>query len=261
MKKNIFVRRFALILTLFSGPCLASQLPRPLLSDARIKVITFKKNDIIPLYATTFTATEIQFSQDERIENIQNGDVAAWSIDIEKNLPNILFIKPTIAGSDTNMTVLTNKRTYYFHLISQSISENSIRQTYALKFIYPEERKNQLLHRISLQSARHHTILNSSRDPNQYHWNYSFNGSRAIMPLHVFDDGKFTYMQLRSRQTVPAIFAVETKNGNESVVNFRREGRYLVIHRLSPQFTLREGPHQVASIFNNALIDHYRKRN
>ena len=79
------------------------------------------------------------------------------------------------------------------------------------------------------------------------------------MPLHVFDDGQFTYLQLRPGQPVPAIFAVDTKKANESVVNFRREGRYLVIHRIVPQLTLREGPQQVASIFNNRLIAHLKK--
>jgi len=246
MRRNIIIGVLVFISTL----TMAAQLPRPLMHDNRIKVIAFTNNAVVPLYAKTFTATEIQFEKNEIIESIQNGDVAAWTIDVEKNIPNILFVKPTISGSNTNMTVITNKRTYYFHLMSAALdSSNRTKETYALKFIYPAEEKNRLLHRIAQRR------LNAS----EYHWDYSFHGSRAIMPLHVFDDGKFTYMQLRSDQVMPAVFSIDTKNGEESVVNFRRKGEYLVIHRLAPQFTLREGKRQVASIFNNPLISRLRE--
>jgi len=208
-------------------------------ANKQIKLMPFINNSVVPLQASTFTATEIQFEDGEIVENIQNGDVAAWTVDIEKNMPNILFVKPTITNSNTNMTVITNKRSYYFHLMSAASKLGNA--TYALKFIYPEKNKQHL--------SRHATI----------NWDYSFHGSKSIMPLHVFDDGQFTYLQLRLGQPVPAIFAVDTKKANESVVNFRREGRYLVIHRIIPQLTLREGPQQVASIFNNHLIAHLRK--
>ena len=215
---------------------------RSLTRNHHIKVVPFEKNIIVPLQAGTFTATEIQFGRNEIIESIQNGDIAAWTVDVLRNFPNTLFIKPTILGSNTNMTVITNQHSYYFHLSSQASLTSNASNIYALKFIYPVEVK------------RMNSSLNIARNPADYHWDYSFHGSRSIMPLHVFDDGKFTYMELRAGQAISAIFAVDTKDGAESVVNFRREGQYLVIHRVVPQFTLREGKRQVASIFNNLVI-------
>ena len=79
------------------------------------------------------------------------------------------------------------------------------------------------------------------------------------MPVHVFDDGQFTYLQLRLGQTVPAVFAVDNAAGQESVVNTRTEGDYLVIQQLAPQFTLRQGEFHVASIFNNAMVKKIRE--
>ncbi len=73
------------------------------------------------------------------------------------------------------------------------------------------------------------------------------------MPLHVFDDGTFTYFELRKNQAVPAIFAVDDSQGKEAVVNSRREGNYMVVQRLAPQFTLRNGG-TVASVFNSNEI-------
>jgi type IV secretion system protein VirB9 len=50
-----------------------------------------------------------------------------------------------------------------------------------------------------------------------------------------------------------AIFAVDDKSGKESTVNIRREGRYLVVQRTAPQFTLRLGKLST-SVFNTAEI-------
>ena len=74
------------------------------------------------------------------------------------------------------------------------------------------------------------------------------------MPLHIFDDGQFTYMQLQAGQAIPAIFAVDNSSGKEAVVNYRREGDYLIVQQLSPQFTLRADRYHVASVFNNKRI-------
>lgn len=208
------------------------------IANSSVEIVPFVPNKVIPLNASTFMVTEIQFGPDEQIQSVQGGDLAAWTVDVNKAQPNTLFIKPTMVGSNSNMTVITDQHTYYFHLSSGADQHSGL---YAIKFRYPKS---------SLQL----TNLNDPHLPSSYHWDYSFHGSTAIMPMHVFDDGHFTYFQLRPGQTIPAIFSVDTKSGDESVVNFRREDRYLVVHRLAPQFTLRAGKHQVASIFNDRLI-------
>ncbi len=53
---------------------------------------------------------------------------------------------------------------------------------------------------------------------------------------------------------IPAIFAVDNRLGKEAVVNYRREGDYLIVQQLSPQFTLRADRYHVASVFNNKRI-------
>lgn len=207
-----------------------------------IETIPFIKNRVITINASLFNVTEIQFDSNEVIKNIQSGDMSAWIIDVDKSTPNILFIKPTIDHSNTNMTVVTDQRTYYFKLNSQDSRKNL---TYAIKFRYPNKRNE----------SDNIVLPPPSRD---YHWDYSFHGSTAIMPLHVFDDGQFTYFQLRPGQAIPAIFAVDSRKGEESLVNFRKKDGCIVVDRLAPQFTLRSGKHYVASIFNNRLIRKYR---
>lgn len=245
----------------------AQELPRALASAPQIKVVAYRKDVIVPIQATTFINTQVIFGKNEAILDIQSGDPDAWTFNIDQYLRNVLNIKPTVLGSNTDLDVTTEstagKRRYYrFQLISrkQPIT-NAKKQTYAIQFVYPAERRAQLIARLHTMRLEKKAILNAPKDPRAYNWDYSFHGSRSIMPLHVFDDGRFTYLQLRPGQVVPAIFAVHNKAGKESVVNYRRVGQYLVIQQVAPQFTLRDGKYAVASIFNERLIAqrrHYR---
>lgn len=237
----------------------AVKMPRSLATDLRIKRVAFQRDNVVPVKASTFTTTQIVFGHDEAIEAIQNGDLDAWTVSVDKALPNMLFLKPTMTDSNTNMTVVTNKYTYYFHLISgQRVTAD--KSTYAIEFTYPEERRAALLANMEFNKAQHASLLNAQKDPKHYHWDYNFSGDKSIMPLHIFDDGQFTYMQLRPGQAVPAVFAVDNRSGKESVVNYRREGQYLVVQQIAPQFTLREGNDHVASVFNNQLTRQLKQR-
>jgi type IV secretion system protein VirB9 len=228
----------------------ALEKPRALTTDPRIKVVRYQPNNVIEIQANTFTATHVIFSEEEVIQTIQNGDLGAWTVTVQKDLPNMLFLKPTLVDSNTNMTVITNQRTYYFHLKSHPEANTAQSSIYALHFIYPRP----ALPLLNLSHNKKQDALNISPHAKQNNWDYSFHGARLIMPLHIFDDGQFTYMQLRPGQPVPAIFAVDNPAGKESVVNYRREKDYLIVQQIAPQFTLRQGRHQVVSVFNNRLI-------
>jgi type IV secretion system protein VirB9 len=176
-------------------------------------------------------------------------------------LPNILNIKPTVFDSKSNLSVVTvnsdgTHRYYRFALSSNSKPvTTSTGQTYAIEFSYPEDEKAKLIS--SLQNTQKNLNdfdgVDAWRNKERYEWDYSYHGSPTVKPLHVFDDGTFTYLELRQGEEVPAVFAVTNPHGDESVVNSRREGNYLVIEQIAPQFTLRSG-YAVGSIFNNALL-------
>ena len=260
MNREIFIILALCLLLCLCSPIYAIQKPRSLATDKRIKVVAFEENNVIPIHGTTFITTQVIFGHSEQIVNINGGDSAAWTISVDKSLPNILNIKPTILGSNSNLDVVTidstSKQRYYrFQLISneQPVTNTDI-ETYAIQFIYPEREKARLLAQLHFKRQQDRALVNNSKSPQDYNWDYSFNGSREIMPLHVFDDGKFTYMELQSNQAVPAIFAVDNRAGRESVVNFRSKGNYIVVQRTAPQFTLRNGKTIVASIFNNRMI-------
>lgn len=252
-----YIRKFYVGLGIFclTSAAFAVEKPLRLSSDSRIEVVVYAPYNVIPVYGTTFTTTQITFSKNEYIKNVQNGDLGAWTSSISKDIPNMMFVKPTIYNSNTNMTVVTNKHTYYFHLKSNKQGVNNQKNTtYAIHFIYPDEQRSRVERAIAFRERQKQAELSAARNPSDYNWNYSFHGCRRIVPMHVFDDGKFTYLQLQPGQPVPAVFAVMTRSGKESVVNYRLDGRYLVVQQIAPQLTLRVGQNQVANIFNNHEI-------
>jgi len=234
----------------------ASIVPIPLSTDPRIEVVPFEENNVIPVRVQTRNSTQIVFDQGEHIQEVEGSDNGALQV-APKNLSglNYLFIKPVTFGYDANLTVITDKHTYYFHVIGNNQPvDSAYKYTYAVKFTYPEK----IAEKKQISSLAKDSTLNTSEAPANYNWNYSFSGARSIMPIHVYDDGKFTYFEMQPNHAVPAIFAVDDKQGHESVVNFREKGNYLIVERLAPQFTLRDGQTTVASIFNNNMINQLR---
>ncbi len=229
----------------------ATQTPIAYPADKRIKMVAYSENNVVPIQGAVFTTTQIQFSSNEYVLDVEGGDKEGWIVSYQKNIPNMLFIKPSVLDSKSNLTVVTNRHTYYFAVQSQPKGESP---TYALKFVYPEDERKRLNARLKTRKREQETILSASKHPKRYNWDYSFNGDKTIMPAHVFDDGVFTYLELRPGQDIPAVFAIDNKKGEEALVNLNRQGNYLVIHRLAPQLTLRAGKHHVASIFNNCAI-------
>ncbi len=246
------------LLSVFIVNAHAKQTPLSFATDSRIKQVAYQNNNVVAIKGSPFTTTQIIFSQDEVIQDIEGGDSSSWMISHQDNLANMLFIKPTSLGLKANLTIVTNKHTYYFDLSSSKELSNKNKETYAVKFIYPQDERKILNRKLKLEQQRKEALVSNPQSPKNYNWQYSFSGNKQIMPLHVFDDGRFTYFELRPNQSVPAVFVISNKSGRESVVNLRRQGNYLVAHLTAPQFTLREGSRRVASVFNKNAIHQVR---
>ncbi len=233
----------SLVLMVSIGTLHAQNNPRPFSTDNRIKQVVYQDNNVVPVQGMTFTTTQIQFGESEHVLDIEGGDSAAWMVTYHPELSNMVFVKPTMVDSHTNMTVITNQHAYYFDLASnKTLEKKPTLQTYALKFIYPER-----------ATIRVRTSTPPPQ-PKALNTSYRFSGSPQLAPKHVFDDGQFTYFEFSATGAVPAIFAVDNKNAKESTVNTRRQGKYIVVQRLAPQFTLRQGG-QTTSVFNAREIN------
>jgi len=90
------------------------------------------------------------------------------------------------------------------------------------------------------------------RDLSAFNFKYQYTGEPSIAPVKVFDNGEFTYFQFAKKNAeYPAIFSVDA-SGFESLVNFRATGDYIVVEKVSPQFTLRNGT-DIVCVYNTSL--------
>lgn len=258
MNKRLLASLFCL--SQFGSVGYAALTPQSYSSDARITRVAYQENNVVLLKGRAFVSTQILFSPQEHIVNVDGGDRDAWMVTLHDNLPNIAFIKPTVFNSDSNITIVTTRHTYYFHVTSTKSIESGAKSVYAIKFYYPQEEQQRLQASRTAQKRHREATLKANKHPKTYSWDYSFNGSPDLRPEHVFDDGVFTYFEMRPNQPMPAIFIVDNQHGEEAVTNMRRRGNYLVVHRTAPQFTLRMGANHVASIFNNKEITRIKSR-
>ena len=105
-------------------------------SDNRIRTLAYDPNQIVRILGKAGIQSTIEFAPDERIENVAVGDSSAWQITPNRRA-SLLFVKPLSAHSRTNMTVVTDRRTYMFDLVA---GEKSTTALYALKFSYPNDK-------------------------------------------------------------------------------------------------------------------------
>ncbi len=245
MRKFLTILLIGLSLTISVTPTAgATGVPRPIGGENRIKIINYMPNTVFKFVGFYEYQSIIEFGLDEEIDTISMGTPTPWQI-----VPagNRIFIKPVEDNATTNMTVITNKRMYFFEMIAEEATGvNDPRLSFVVKFIYPEQYSLSTGGEGSSTSGAVTTISqNMGPDlskPELYNFNYSISGqAKNIEPLQVFDDGEFTYFKFRDLNTeLPAIFLVKRDN-TEGLVNFRINAGYVVVERVADRFTLRHG--------------------
>ena len=109
----------------------------PLTTDNRIKTYVYSPNEVYLLVLHYGFQSHIEFGKNENIETITLGDSYAWKI---TPLGNRLFIKPMERNIRTNMTIITNRRTYQFDLIAKELEGGDEKDlVYVIRFQYPKK--------------------------------------------------------------------------------------------------------------------------
>jgi type IV secretion system protein VirB9 len=226
---------------------MAVQLPRVIGREKRFRAYIYNPNDVYRYVGYYLTQSYIEFEKGESIRSISMGDTQAWQTVV---MENKLFIKPVLNFAATNMTIMTDKRTYHFELDAYDTSEVSEDDVlFYIKFMYPEEGDRNI---VTFSTSKKRSDLPDLRNLEMYNFDYEFSGSDNIAPVKVFDDGEFTYLEFRDNNSeIPAIFSVNS-SGYETMVNYRIVENYIVVEQLSSQFTLRSGA-DIVCVYNNSL--------
>lgn len=127
-----------ILLIIFPKPSLAYEDEDiPLTTDNRIKTYIYSPNEIYLMVLHFGFQSHIEFAPGEEIQTISLGDSYAWEI---TPLANRLFIKPMAKNIRTNMTIITNKRTYQFDIVSEDVENHETKDlVYLIRFYYPKK--------------------------------------------------------------------------------------------------------------------------
>lgn len=237
-------------------------------SDYRIKMVVYNPQDTVELNAVLGLQIAITVGKDESYVTHAFGDDKAWEF---SHKDNHYFIRPTADLSDTNLTIVTDKHTYYIllHFIgkaSQKQADGTVVQkfivtpwsmkqaTISLTYQYPNEelaKAKAEIDKAKLQQAMNRT------DPNVPHnIDYQMSAdpaSASIAPVNVWDDFRFTYFKFPANAELPEIFVVST-DGKESTVNTHIEGpdhNIIVAETTARQWRVRYGQTKVVGVVND----------
>jgi type IV secretion system protein VirB9 len=218
-------------------------------SDPSIRVEEYDFHRVVPIYTAVNEPTVIQFEEDERVVDTDQGMVGmgdgnAWSIGPKGS--NIM-LKPKAEKPDTKMLVVTNKRTYVFKLISITPKSHEA-VTNVLRFFYKDsqrmlaEAKAKKEQEAAARAQKIDAAVAAAGPAPARNRNYMKQGDEILAPSFVEDDGRFTFMRFDSTRPLPVVFKV-LPDGEEAIANFHMEPQTatVVIHEVAANFVLRYG--------------------
>ena len=224
----------------FAAFALLSCTPAVAASDKRIRTLAYTPDQIVQILGRSGIQSTIEFSADERIENVAVGDSSAWQITPNRRA-SLLFVKPLTARSRTNMTVVTDRRTYMFDLVAGDKWTTPI---YALKFSYPNEPKPVEAGASPAQqqaaAAGSTEVPSPTMTADKLHFDWTKKGNGKLLPTRVFDDGASLYLAWEKETPLPAILTM-SEDRKEGPVNYRMSGEYIVINPIPANLVLRYG--------------------
>ncbi len=237
--------RAAAALALLTIPAVA------LADDARIVERFYDSGKVVRIDGKTKVQATIQFAEDEHIENVAVGDSEAWQVTPNKRA-NLLFVKPLSTTASTNMTVVTDRRTYLFDLVA-SARANPL---YVLRFTYPDEPKPAAqMAGSDAPTAEEFAAISEPQavtDPAELNFAWEAKGDRKLLPARTYDDGAATFLSWPAGSPVPAIL-IKDATGMEGPVNFTVRGDVIVVDGVPREIVLRSGK-QAASLINGGPV-------
>lgn len=212
--------------------------PIPSPHDSRNVQFVYEPSKIYTLLAQAGQLLHVELGPDEQIVTIQMSDPVRWIASRVEN-PQIaprIFFKPTKGDIATSVSIVTTARKY--ELLLQSVPEGSYRYQ-QVTFRYPDvEQREEVARaeRVAVETGERRRLesqeVSAPLAPEQLNWSYEIDGKASFRPDAVFDNGRFTYLTMAPNvQELPAVFML-VDGKRMQVVDYHRQGPYLVVQRL-----------------------------
>lgn len=148
-----------------------------------------------------------------------------------------ILVKPTRPDIATNLVINTDRRTYHLELRATAATYMA-----SVSWTYPHDALIALQGRNA--AAAHAAPVATGVDVSALNFRYRIEGDRAPWkPLRAFDDGRQVFVEFPagiSQGEMPPLF-VTGPAGDAELVNYRVQGRYMVVDRLFAAAELRLG--------------------
>ncbi|UNE54105.1 P-type conjugative transfer protein VirB9 [Bartonella machadoae] len=243
MKKFVLMTLLSSFVSLYTAPVQALKTPSHSQYDHRIRYVTYNVADVVQIETVLGVATHIILEEGEQYITHAFGDSDAYAF---AHKGRHIFIKPKAELANTNLIVVTDKRSYKFRL---QFRNDRAGATYELAFHYPGETSQQLeehKRRLAVENAFHQNATG-------YNLSYTMTGNQDIAPINAWDNGRITYFKFPANIDMPSIYLVDAE-GNESLVPRTVIGNsndIIAVHKVNPKWLIRLGKRALA-VFNEA---------
>lgn len=213
----------------------AQSLRAALRPDPRIRVVPYRADAVYRLRGYVGYQIDITFAPGERFLGLGVGDSKGVTF---AAAANHLFLKPRVSRVATNLTVLTDRRTYlfYYEADPEPPDPSGADVIYALRFEYPVPAVR-AASRVRLQVETDLVTAQSARPRNYDYW---YCGNPSLKPVAAWDDGVQTTLIFGAHTELPAVFALN-EDGSESLVNIGVQGGRIVVERVAHRLIVRRG--------------------
>jgi type IV secretion system protein VirB9 len=199
------MRRLCILagLALLAAPLHAEITPHAGEGDPHIQSVEYDPQQVVGLHVAGGYAVTLVFAPDERIETVTLGDSAGWQVTVDHRADH-LVVKPLGNPPPTNLTVMSDQRSYNFTLYGAGPGEGV--QPYLVSFTYPVPPAEPVLAQTAPAPGT-----------------YKLRGDRTIWPATMSDDGVATAIRWAGEQTIPAVYE-QDERGQLALVNGLMEG-------------------------------------
>jgi type IV secretion system protein VirB9 len=208
----------------------------------------YAPDQIYPVRTALGITTQIELSPNEKILDYSTGFSGGWELTRREN---VFYLKPKNVDVDTNLLVRTERHAYIFELKVVATDWTALEQAkqagtqYKITFRYPGGTEFD-----AGQPAQPEAQLSTALERDRaYHFGYDFKmrtKQHWLVPISVYDDGRFTYIKLSDRRDIPtgnfpAVFGRERERDEDFVVNTTVQDNTLVVHGVYPYLVIRHG--------------------
>lgn len=248
MTQNIkSIKRFFWFILIFLYTLLNTNHANAIVEDSRIRTLIYNQNEIYDIVTHTGYHSIIKFQPQESIENIILGNEFYWNIE---NLGDKILIRPMEPNLDTNMTIMTDKRNYYFEIASRSPTSGADSElVFIVNFYYPEINTPRLP-KLNDTSLEYVTLSQNI----QYNYVISGNKDTRFLPKMVFDDSKNTFIEFDFPQNMIQGINV-WKNNSLQNVNFSFYKKHIILEGVYEKIILAIGGSNY-EIINQSYVVH-----